>query len=68
MPTVGAFGRWLLDELPARGLEVAEFAQSIGVCPSTIYRWKERDPRLSMVGRVAQELDLDYYRLRDRFF
>lgn len=63
-----SFGDWLIDvELPERGIELTEFAREIGVRRSTIYRWRERNPRASMVGRVARQLGLPYHELVERF-
>jgi transcriptional regulator with XRE-family HTH domain len=63
-----SFGDWLIDEeLPQRGIELTEFAREIGVSTSTIYRWRARNPRSSMVGRVARVLDLPFGELTERF-
>lgn len=63
----GSFGRWLAEELPARGIGITEFARQMGIDPSTIHKWKKRDPELSTVGKVAQLLGSDYHELVERF-
>jgi len=64
----GAFGAWLMDEeLPARGLEVTEFARQIGVETSTIYRWRWHDPKRSMAGKVARGLGMELRDFQERF-
>lgn len=66
--TGGSFGEWLIDvELPGRGMELTEFARQLGVSTSTIYRWREHNPRSNMIGRVAQLLGYSYVELAERF-
>jgi hypothetical protein len=63
----GDFGRWLIEELPARGIGITEFARQMDIDPSTIHRWTKRDPELSLVGKAAQLLGCDYHELVERF-
>jgi len=65
--TEGDFGRWLIEELPARGIGITEFARQMNIDPSTIHRWKNRDPELSLVGKAARLLGCDYHELVKRF-
>jgi hypothetical protein len=53
--------------LPARGIGITEFARQMGIDPSTIHKWKKRDPELSTVGKAAQLLGSDYHELVERF-
>lgn len=66
--TEESFGDWLIDsELPGRGMELTEFARQLDVSTSTIYRWREHNPRSNMVGRVARLLGYSYVELAERF-
>jgi hypothetical protein len=63
-----SFGDWLIDEeLPQRGLGLTAFAREIGVRTSTIYRWRNHNPKPSMVGKVARLLGYPYGELTERF-
>src|SRR5579884_2193762 len=52
------FARWLREQLRSQGWMVSDFAQSVGVRPSAVYRWTagQRTPTDSHVEKISQAL------------
>ncbi len=52
------FARWLREQLRSQGWMVSDFAQSVGVRPSAVYRWTagQRTPTDSQVEKISQAL------------
>lgn len=55
------FGAWLDRQLRLRNMNQTEFAERLGVSPSTVSRWvKGRVPEAVLLERVADVLVVDY--------
>lgn len=55
------FGPWLLARLKDAGLTQGEFAERVGVSPTTVSRWVNgRVPDGSFIDQIADVLVLDY--------
>lgn len=55
-----AFAQWLREQLRSQGWMVSDFARSVGVRPSAVYRWTagQRTPTDAQIDTIAQVLDV----------
>lgn len=53
-----AFAQWLRDQLRSQGWMVSDFARSVGVRPSAVYRWTagQRTPTDAQIDTIARVL------------
>lgn len=54
------FAQWLRNQLRDKGWMVSEFAETVGVRPSAVYRWTagQRVPTDGQIERIAEVLEL----------